>query len=240
MSAPWAAASASSVRLVWRPLRATSVMPFLWPSSSSSTIIGRNTSCSSKRNRHIGSCSSTLVSSTNNLAAEPGFFTFTGAGAGACTGARSGSATKLTAGACTGCTGSGARVRRSALAGAAGTGSRTASGACVGLAASKRALADVARVRGRAWPFAPALADVSRLSTASRAARWVGAGGNGMGEIGGVGDVTAKKPLRQLSGLFVGGVGRRAQAQRHSDIMQEAADSHAAPGISAFCARPLP
>jgi hypothetical protein len=68
MSAPWAAASASSVRLVWRALRATSVMPFLWPSSSSSTIMGRKMSCSSKRNRHIGSCSSTLVSSTNSLA----------------------------------------------------------------------------------------------------------------------------------------------------------------------------
>jgi hypothetical protein len=69
MSPPCWATSASSVRLVWRPLRATSVMPFLWPSSSSSTIMGRKMSCSSKRNRLIGSCSSTLVSSTNRRAA---------------------------------------------------------------------------------------------------------------------------------------------------------------------------
>src|SRR3989344_1419927 len=67
MSAPWAAARASSVRLAWRPLRATSVMPFLWPSSSSSTIIGRKMSCSSKRKRLVGSCRSTLVSSTKSL-----------------------------------------------------------------------------------------------------------------------------------------------------------------------------
>jgi hypothetical protein len=33
--------SASSVRETWRALRATSVMPFLWLSSSSSVIIGR-------------------------------------------------------------------------------------------------------------------------------------------------------------------------------------------------------
>ena len=66
MSAPLTPASASNWRLVWRPLRATSVMPFLWPSSSSSTIIGRKMSCSSKRNSAIGSCSSTLVSSTNS------------------------------------------------------------------------------------------------------------------------------------------------------------------------------
>ena len=43
-------------------------MPFLWLSSSSSVIIGRNTSCSSKRNSDIGSCISTLVSSTKSLA----------------------------------------------------------------------------------------------------------------------------------------------------------------------------
>ena len=36
----------SSVRLTWRPLRATSVLPRLWLSSSSSTISGRKTSCS--------------------------------------------------------------------------------------------------------------------------------------------------------------------------------------------------
>ena len=72
MSAPCAPASASSVRLAWRALRATSVVPFLWPSSSSSTIIGRKMSCSSKRNRLIGSCISTLVSSTNSLAGPVG------------------------------------------------------------------------------------------------------------------------------------------------------------------------
>jgi hypothetical protein len=35
------AISASSVRDTWRALRATSDMPFLWSSSSSSVIIGR-------------------------------------------------------------------------------------------------------------------------------------------------------------------------------------------------------
>jgi hypothetical protein len=38
---PICAASASRSRLTWRALRATSVMPRLWPSSSSSVIIGR-------------------------------------------------------------------------------------------------------------------------------------------------------------------------------------------------------
>jgi hypothetical protein len=88
MSASCAPASASSVRLVWRPLRATSVVPFLWPSSSSSTIIGRKMSCSSKRNRHIGSCSSTLVSSTNSLAGPVDLLRLARAGGcGAATGA---------------------------------------------------------------------------------------------------------------------------------------------------------
>ena len=59
--------SASSERLTWRALRATSDMPFFWWSSSSSVIIGRKMSCSSKRNSELGSCSSTLVSSTNSL-----------------------------------------------------------------------------------------------------------------------------------------------------------------------------
>ncbi len=67
VSEGWEATSESSVRLTWRPLRATSVMPFLWPSSSSSTTMGRKMSCSSKRNRLVGSCSSTLVSSTNSV-----------------------------------------------------------------------------------------------------------------------------------------------------------------------------
>src|SRR5574344_365430 len=42
-------------------------MPFLWLSNSSSTTMGRKMSCSSKRNRLLGSCSSTLVSSTNKV-----------------------------------------------------------------------------------------------------------------------------------------------------------------------------
>jgi len=57
----------SSMRLAWRALRATSDMPFLFASSSSKVIIGTNRSCSSKRNRQVGSCSRTLVSSTNSL-----------------------------------------------------------------------------------------------------------------------------------------------------------------------------
>src|SRR6266404_4373245 len=61
------ATSASSERLACRALRATSDRPFLWPSNSSSVIIGRKMSCSSKRNRLVGSCINTLVSSTNSL-----------------------------------------------------------------------------------------------------------------------------------------------------------------------------
>ncbi len=57
----------SSKRLAWRALRATSVMPFLLLSSSSSVMIGTKMSCSSKRNRLVGSCISTLVSRTNSL-----------------------------------------------------------------------------------------------------------------------------------------------------------------------------
>jgi hypothetical protein len=45
-----AATSESSVRDTWRALRATSDMPFLLASSSSSVIIGRKMSCSSNRN----------------------------------------------------------------------------------------------------------------------------------------------------------------------------------------------
>src|SRR3972149_512286 len=57
----------SMERLAWRALRATSDMPFLLLSSSSSVFIGTKMSCSSNRNRLAGSCISTLVSSTNSL-----------------------------------------------------------------------------------------------------------------------------------------------------------------------------
>src|SRR5882762_6861038 len=57
-------------RLAWRALRAISEMPFLFLSSSSSVMIGRNTSCSSKRNRLVGSCISTLVSRTKSFVAD--------------------------------------------------------------------------------------------------------------------------------------------------------------------------
>ena len=52
-----------------------SEMPFLCPSSSSSVIMGRYTSCSSKRNNEVGSCIRTLVSSTNNFATSDVFST---------------------------------------------------------------------------------------------------------------------------------------------------------------------
>src|SRR5580658_4999552 len=55
----------SRKRLTWRTLREASDRPFLCASSSSSTTIGRYTSCSSKRKMAVGSCISTLVSSTN-------------------------------------------------------------------------------------------------------------------------------------------------------------------------------
>ena len=42
-------------------------MPRLWLSSSSSVIIGRKMSCSSKRKRQVGSCIKTFVSSTNSF-----------------------------------------------------------------------------------------------------------------------------------------------------------------------------
>src|SRR5258708_25864375 len=57
-------------RLAWRALRAISEMPLLLLSSSSSVMIGRNTSCSSKRNRLVGSCISTLVSRTKSFVAD--------------------------------------------------------------------------------------------------------------------------------------------------------------------------
>src|SRR5216117_3114140 len=57
-------------RLAWRALRAISEMPLLLLSSSSSVMIGRNTSCSSKRNRLVGSCISTLVSRTKRFVAD--------------------------------------------------------------------------------------------------------------------------------------------------------------------------
>src|SRR6266571_4794224 len=60
----------SRKRLAWRALRAISEMPLLLLSSSSSVMIGRKTSCSSKRNRLVGSCISTLVSRTKSFAAD--------------------------------------------------------------------------------------------------------------------------------------------------------------------------
>src|SRR5688500_7481954 len=54
----------SRKRLTWRTLRDASERPFLWASSSSSTTIGRYTSCSSKRKIAVGSCMSTFVSIT--------------------------------------------------------------------------------------------------------------------------------------------------------------------------------
>src|SRR5262245_9383207 len=57
-------------RLAWRALRAISEIPLLWLSSSSRVMIGRNTSCSSNRNRLVGSCIRTLVSRTNSLVPE--------------------------------------------------------------------------------------------------------------------------------------------------------------------------
>src|SRR5215831_9986473 len=56
----------SRKRLTWRTVREASDSPFLCASSSSSTTIGRYTSCSSKRKIAVGSCISTLVSSTNS------------------------------------------------------------------------------------------------------------------------------------------------------------------------------
>src|SRR5712692_8497091 len=60
----------SRKRLAWRALRAISEMPLLLLSSSSRVMIGRKTSCSSKRNRLVGSCISTLVSRTKSFAAD--------------------------------------------------------------------------------------------------------------------------------------------------------------------------
>src|SRR5256885_17100381 len=47
-------------------------MPLLLLSSSSSVMIGRNTSCSSKRNRLVGACINTLVSRTKSFVADGG------------------------------------------------------------------------------------------------------------------------------------------------------------------------
>src|SRR5260221_2539709 len=60
----------SRKRLAWRALRAISEMPFLLLSSSSRVMIGRKTSCSSKRNRLVGSCIRTLVSRTKSFVAD--------------------------------------------------------------------------------------------------------------------------------------------------------------------------
>src|SRR6266850_7609625 len=57
-------------RLAWRALRAISEIPLLLLSSSSRVMIGRNTSCSSNRNRLVGSCISTLVSKTKSFVAD--------------------------------------------------------------------------------------------------------------------------------------------------------------------------
>src|SRR2546422_5715461 len=66
----------SRKRLACRALRETSERPRLCWSSSSSVAIGRYRSCSSKRNRLVGACISTLGSRTNS------FFTFRFRGGG--------------------------------------------------------------------------------------------------------------------------------------------------------------
>ena len=58
--------SVSSTRLDWRAFLATSEMPFLAASSSSSTTMGTKRSCSWNRNSAAGSCISTFVSRTNS------------------------------------------------------------------------------------------------------------------------------------------------------------------------------
>src|SRR5229473_8005711 len=60
----------SRKRLAWRALRAISEIPLLLLSSSSRVMIGRKTSCSSKRNRLVGSCISTLVSRTKSFVVD--------------------------------------------------------------------------------------------------------------------------------------------------------------------------
>src|SRR5438477_7808041 len=62
----------SGNRLAWSAVRATSEMPLWLLSSSSSVMIGRNTSCSSKRNRLVGYCINTLVSRTKGFVADVG------------------------------------------------------------------------------------------------------------------------------------------------------------------------
>ena len=163
-STPCAEASASSERLAWRALRATSVMPFLWPSSSSSTIMGKNTSCSSNRNRLMGSCMSTLVSSTNNLVGPLARLLRVGlafsralsrgAGAAAC-GAAATCAVSRTGAALTGLAG-----RLALVVCCCGAGLSMASDAALSWSSS----------------------GLSKALWVRRLARWVGAGGSGMDE----------------------------------------------------------
>src|SRR6218665_192058 len=216
MSAPCAAAaSASSVRLAWRPLRATSVMPFLWLSSSSSTIIGRKMSCSSKRNRQVGSCSSTLVSSTNSLAGPCGRLRWWrprtraaatrpgGAGAG---GAGGGGGGGLWCRRGRGCVGPGcglrvfrmqrcqARLRASwrAVALLRGRAPVCAPAHALRLRRPARALGRGGLVVGVAGAALPSRAGMCWAWGARRAGRRLGAGGRGM--VAGTRSVVFRKP----------------------------------------------
>jgi hypothetical protein len=153
-------ASESRLRLTWRALRATSLRPFLLLSSSSSVIIGRKMSCSSKRNSDIGSCISTLVSSTNSLAGPAmrgARLRVRGASAGAV-------ATR----------GAAAGLGRLGVIGAAAT--RLSSRSSDGPAATSAAPAGLSArfsCRGADWD--------SKSVAASREAFWAGGLGSGMG-----------------------------------------------------------
>ena len=161
MSAPLTPASASSRRLVWRPLRATSVMPFLWASNSSSTTMGRKMSCSSKRNRALGSCNSTLVSSTNRRDAPV---------ARALMGARALATGRTGAlGAAGTCSGNGAGARATT----AGAARRMAGVGSAGLRAGSLGLGLGLALEGRR-------AANSMTSVDRRAPRLAGGGGRGM------------------------------------------------------------
>ncbi len=190
-------------------------------------------SCSSKRNRHIGSCSSTLVSSTKSLAGplerlRLGF----GAGCGAGASARGASAGAERVRACCCCgAGVGAGVERGLRRGrAAGAGGASrpppgtsaecrsnSSSACgpLGASVSARASPD------RRDPLCEERAGASIASGESSAARFVGAGGNGMCQVARkkVGTRKRKSRLKTQAALF-GGCGRGAQ--QHAAIMHTA------------------
>ena len=162
-------------------------------------------SCSSNRNRLLGSCSSTLVSSTKSLAGPWG----RALGAGAATGAAAasvGAGLALRVAARTGVGAATAVLLALASATSATLGSWLAVGGRALMVVASSPVGAARRVR-----FAGLRAVVAMASGVRRLAGLVGAGGRGMGLILRAGQKAKSRPANRAAWVSESGEGEGAQ-----------------------------